>query len=451
MSQTLLPVHGDHIGSVSPSKAARRLFRGPIIAGLAILILFFAGFGGWAAYAPLDDAAIANGSVVVDTRRKTIQHLEGGIVSEILVHDGDHVTAGQVLVKLDSTQQQSALAVVRGRYQTALADVARFKAEQLDQSQIDFPPELLAHLSEPEVAKLIDAENKIFAAHRDEIESQIKILRERDGQSEQEIVGLQGQIKAEQEQIALITEEASTVGEMLAKGLAQKPRLLALQRSRAEIEGAMSQNVAAIARARQSIDETQLRISQLQVSRVDDATKGYGEALKETFEFSDRLRTAEDVLARTEIRSPTDGIVVNEGIHTPGGVISPGMALMEIVPTADRLVIEARVEVNDIERVHAGLPAQVRLITYNQRNTPSLRGTVEWVSADRIDDDKLKESFYNSRIVADPADLAQMSKIGVRLLAGMRVEVMIVAERRTALDYFLAPFNRTFARALHEY
>src|SRR5579863_2152172 len=431
-----------------PVNEARR-FGGTIFAGYLIVAIFFFGFGGWAIYASLDSATVAPGTVVVDTKRKTIQHLEGGIVRDILARDGDRVTAGQVLVRLDPTQARATLELATGRYQTALAMAARLTAEELDLSEIEFPAELLAQRSDPAVAKLIDGQTAIFNARRDELASQTNILKQRDSEVEEEIRGLDAEIAAEQTQLQLIRQESQTVGALLARGLAQKPRLLALQREEAEIEGTMGKNIAAIARARQTIGETQLHISELRTKRVNDAVKDYGDVLKEVFEFADRRAAAQDVLARTEIRAPLDGVVVNEAVHTPGEVVAPGATVMEIVPTDDRLVVDAKVEVADVKRVHAGLPAQVRLVSYNRRNTPTLDGTVVWVSADRIDDEKAHTSYYTARIEVNQAQIAALPD--ARLYPGMAVETMIIAERRTLFDYLIAPFSRTFARSMHEY
>ena len=436
------------VGSL-PRVDERRRFGGTIVAGYIVLAVFFLGFGGWTVYASLDNATVAPGTVIVDTKRKTIQHLEGGIVREILVRDGDRVTAGQVLVRLDPTQAKATLEMATSRYQTALANAARLTAEELDRPEIEFPAELLAQRGAPVVAKLIDGQSAIFRARREEMTSQINLLKQRDSEIDEEVRGLEGKIAAERKQISLITEESATVKALLDKGLAQKPRLLALQRQSAEIEGAMSKNIAAIARARQTVGETQLHISELHTKRINDAVKEYGDVLKEVFEFADRRAAAQDVLARTEIRAPLDGVIVSEAVHTTGGVIAPGATVMEIVPSADRLVIEAKVEVSDIERVHAGLHAQVRLVNYNRRNSPSVGGTVVWVSADRIDDDKAHSSYYTARIAADEAELATLAD--AKLYPGMPVETMIVAERRTLFDYLVAPFNRTFARSMHEY
>src|SRR5579862_259013 len=422
--------------------------RSTILIGVAIIAFCIGGFSLWAVLAPLGGAAVATGSVVVDSKRKSIQQLEGGIVSEILVHDGDRVKADQVLMRLDPTQAQATLQQVTSRYNAAAALVARLTAEDTGQSDITYPPALLAQASDPEVAKLIDGQTAIFRARLDELSSQTQILDQRSAQSAEEIRGLEAQIKSQQDQLRLIGEEITNKSALLEKGLVTKPQVLQLQRQQAEIEGAKNVNVASIARAKQSVQENQMRISELRTNRINESSKDHGEALKDLFDFAERVRSAQDVLARTEIRSPSDGTVMAMTVHTVGGVVAPGSTVMEIVPSADQLTIEAKVAVKDIESVHAGLPAQVRLTAYDQRSTPTVDARVSWVSADRVDDDKTNLSYYTTRVEIDRAQLAALDS--VHLYPGMPVEVMILGTERTVADYLLAPITRTFARAMRE-
>lgn len=419
-----------------------------IITGVLLIAVCIGGFSLWAGLAPLRGATVAPGTVVVDSKRKTIQHLEGGIVSEILVQDGDRVKADQVLMRLDDTQASSALQQVTARYNAAAALVARLTAEELGRPTIEFPADLLAQRADPDVARLIDGQSSIFKARGDEIDSQTQILDQRNGQAAEEIRGLEAQIKAQGEQLRLIGEEVASKSALLERGLVTRPQVLLLQRQQAEIDGAMNQNVATIARVKQEIAETQLRISDLHTNRVDEAAKDHGEALKDLLDFAEKMRAARDVLNRTVVRAPLDGTVMELAAHTIGGVVAPGSTLMEIVPSADELTIEAKVDVKDIENVHAGLPAQVRLVNYSQRDTPTLDGHVDWVSADRVDDAKLGTSYYSARIDVDHAELAALDN--VKLYPGMPVEAMILGQKRTVFDYLLAPINRTFARAMRE-
>ena len=425
-----------------------RGFRGPILGGLVIIGLFFGGLGSWAALAPLGTAAVASGMVVVDTKRKVIQHLEAGIVREILARDDDRVAAGQVLVRLDDTQARAKLQALTTRYNGALALAARLRAEELDRHAIDFPPGLEAQRADSDVAKLMETQANLFRARLAEYDSQVKVLSQRNAQIAEEVKGLRGQIAAQERQLALIAEEVHVVDEMVAKGLAQKPRLLLLKRQAADIEGQRSQNVAAIARAQQTMGDTELRLSELHTARINEAVEQYGDNEKELFDLAEQMRAAKDVLDRIEIRAPMAGVVVNSNVNTPGGVITPGEALMEIVPSVDRLVVEGRLEVTDIEKVAPGLPAQVRLTAYSQRTTPTVDGRVLWVSADRIEDPKSKQPYYLVRVEMDEAQLVAIENL--RLYPGMPAEIMIITAQRTALDYLLAPIERTFARGMRE-
>jgi HlyD family type I secretion membrane fusion protein len=419
-----------------------------ILLGFVIIALCLGGFGLWAALAPLRGAAVASGSVVVDSKRKSIQHLEGGIVREILVRDGDRVTTDQVLIRLDPTQAYATLQQVTSRYNAAAALVARLTAEETGQSTVTFPRALLAQSGDPDVAKLIDGQTALFKARLDEMTSQTQILNQRRAQSDEEIRGLEAQIKAQREQLRLIAEEITSKSALLDKGLTTRPQVSQLQRQQAEIDGAMNQNIAAIARSRQNIQETQMRISELRTSRINESSKDHGDALKDLFDYTEKVHSAQDVMARTVVRAPLDGTIMGMTVHTVGGVVAPGATVMEIVPSADELTIEAKVAVKDIESVHAGLPAQVRLVAYDQRSTPTVDGQVSWVSADRVDDDKTGVSYYTTRVDVDRAQLAALPN--VRLYPGMPVEVMILGTNRTVADYLLAPITRTFARAMRE-
>lgn len=459
---------GGAIGRITPKKvrsapigplpgAARSLpkgaimpvsFRGPILAGCAIILVFFVGLGGWAAVAPLSSASAAVGTVIVDSKRKVIQHLEGGIVRDILVHDNDTVKAGQVLLRLDDTQAKARLALITGRYYGALALAARLQAEQLNRPDIDFPPELTAKRDDSAVANRIEAERTIFRARADELASQTKLLNQRDAELNEEVKGHAGQITAAAKQSELIATEINVVNGLLASGLALKPRLLLLERQAAEIEGQVSSNQAMIARARQTMGDTKLRISELRTQRINEVLKQLGDNQKELFDLTEQKRTAQDLLDREEIRSPDDGIVVNLTVNTPGGVIGGGQSLLEIVPSLDRLVIDAHIEVNDVEKVSAGAAAEVRLLAYSSRTTPTLDAHVVWISADRIDTDKMRPPYYDARVEIDEAQLAALPDI--KLYPGMPVQVMMVSGNQTMLSYLMAPISQSFSQAFRE-
>jgi HlyD family secretion protein len=422
-------------------------FRGPIAAGVAIIGVFFVGLGGWAAVAPLSSAARAPGTVIVDTKRKAIELRDGGIVREILVHDRDKVSAGQVLIRLDDTEPRARLQLAAGRYYGALALAARLQAESAGATEVKFSDTLLGFGNDPEAAQRMEAERAVFRSRLDELDGQAKILNQRDVQLAEEIKGHEGQIAAAGRQLALIHDETTVVNDLLTRGLALKPRLLLLQRQTAEIEGQRSANLALIARARQTMDESKLRIADLRASRRNEAMKQLGDAQKEIYDLVEQLRAAQDVVDRTELHAPEDGIVVDLAVAAPGGVIAAGQTLMEIAPSLDRLVIDAHVEMNDIDEVAVGSAAQVTLLA-RSRAAPAVDGKVVWVSADRSEPDKLHPPYYDARVEVDETQLAALKN--VHLYPGMNVQVMIAAEKRTMLDYLLAPLSRSFAQAFRE-
>ncbi len=422
--------------------------KGEALAALTIIGVFFVGFFGWAAIAPLQTAAIAPGVLSVDGYRKTIQHLEGGIVGEILVREGDEVSADQVLIQLADTSARATLELLLGRWMVASSLEARLFAERDGQMEIVFPKALLDRKDDPKVAQIIEGQNNIFTSRSEVLMGQGSILDQRGAQLEEEIKGIRGQIRAEDAQLKLIKVEIKDIQALYKKGFARKPRLLQLQRRAAEIEGSRNLHQAQIARAKQSIAESKMRVAELRTSMLNEVAEELRRVQGDLYDLGERLRAAKDVLARTAIRSPIAGTVVNLQVHTPGGVIGAGAPLLDIVPSERRLVVEAQIDPNDIDIVRAGLGAQVRFTAFNQRHRPAAIGTVTSVSADRLTDEASGENYYLARI-----ELAEVDADGAEtdeLRPGMQAEVMIVTGERTALDYLVEPFSRSFNRAFRE-
>ena len=422
--------------------------RGAILAGSAIIALFFGGLGIWAAVAPLESAAIAPGSVSVDTNRKTIQHLEGGIVGTILVRDGEVVRQGQVLIRLDVTSPLATLDLLKDRRLAAQALKARLIAERDGRAEIQFPDNLMKQISEPKVKETLDGQINIFQARLRASAGQIKIQEQRIAQILEVIVGLQGQIRAEDTQQNLIESEITDVKMLFDKGLVRKPRLLELQRRFAEIEGNRNLHQAEIARARERIGEAQTQIAEIRTNLLNEVAIELRQVQTELFDLAERIRTADDVLGRTDIRAPLSGTVVDLQVHTRGGVIAPGAALMDIVPSNEKLVIEANVDPIDIDVVYPGLEAQVMLTAFSMRNAKPLKGLVTSVSADRLIDERTGQAYYRARIelTEDPAKAFE----GATLYPGMPAEVMIITGARTALGYIFKPISTSFNRAFRE-
>ena len=430
--------------SISDQLGTRRV----VLVGTIIVLIFFGFFGAWAVFAPLDSAAIASGTLAVENNRKVVQHLEGGIVKEILVRDGDAVKAGQPLIRLVGIQPRAQLQLIRGQRNALLARAARLRAERDGNAGLSFPEELTAQGDDPRVQESMLGQLNIFEARRDAIEGQRQILGQRVAQFREEIFGVQAQIRSADEQLVLIEDELTGLQTLFAKGLTPKSRLLALQRRKAEIQGERGQNLSAIARAKQNITEAEIRIFELRTEQVSEVVSELREVETELLDLQERLGAAEDIQRRTDVISPADGVVVDMQITNVGAVIQPGERLLDVVPGNEKLVIDARVIPTDIDVVHTGLPAQVRLVAFNQRITPTVEGTVASVSADRLIDEATRESYFTARIeISNPDD---PTLDGLVLLPGMPAEVLIRTGERTLLQYLLSPVQQSFTRSLTE-
>jgi HlyD family secretion protein len=429
----------------SPLARTREL----VLAGSALIGVFVIGFGAWSVMAPLESAAVAVGSVVSESSRKTVQHLEGGIISAILVHDGDQVTAGQTLIRLDDTKARTTLLALRGQLWDAKAREARLVAERDGAATIDFPADLLAQQSEPAVAAALAGQQKIFDARRSLVESKTAAIGERINQVHEEINGHQAEVVALEKRVALLQEEVGGVKQLVASGLERKSRLLQLERDLADADGKRGETLAQIARAKQTIAEAEIDILSLQNDRQKDVADELRETQKKGHELAEQVQAAADVLARDDVKAPENGIITDLRVHTPGGVISPGEALLDLVPEADRLVVEVQVRPEDIDRVREGLPAQVRLLPYKQRRTPLLNARVIYVSADRLVDKRTERSYYTAKLRIDEKELAALGG-EVKMVPGMPSEAMIQTGETTVAAYALSPILDSFHRAFRE-
>jgi HlyD family secretion protein len=418
-------------------------------AGNILLGGFVLGLGAWSVVAPLESAAIASGIVESESSRKTIQHFEGGIVSRILVRDGDVVVAGQTLIQLDSTKARAQLAALQGQLWDAQAREARLLAERDGLDKIAFPAALLAAGGKnPAVATILAGQQKIFETRRGVLQSQITVIHERMSQVGQEIAGLQAQETAAGKRAAIIRDEITTVRMLLEKGLERRPRLLALERESVEIEGRRGDLAASISRAHQVIAESQAHLAKLQNDRHNEIAQLLRETQNHVHELVERVQAAADQLSRTEITAPEDGVVTDLRVRTPGGVIGAGAALMDLVPREDRLIINARLQPEDIDVVHPGLRAEVYLVPYKQRRAPPLKGVVTYVSADSLVDRRTDQAYFATKIRVEDKRLARLD--GVEMIPGMPAQVMIKTGERTVAAYVIAPFLDSFNRAFRE-
>ena len=427
-----------------PSDSAR----GPIVTGLIVLVAFFAGLGGWAAYAPLNGAVVAQAVVKVEGNRKSIQHLDGGIVKQLLVEEGQHVKAGQTVVVLDDTQARAMVLMLSQQYDVYRAEQARLVAERDGAAEVIFPSELEARRTNPDVRMLLDGQAKQFEIRRKALSGQTSVLQQRIQELQEQIKGSKAQRTAQMEQIVLINSELKDQLELLAKSLTVRSRVLELQRAAAALNGRSGEITGDISKSQQAIGEIELQIIQLQNDFMTDMAKDLRDVQAKILDVIPRLEAAQDVLNRTEIRSPYAGYVVGLNVFSTGGVIGRGEKIMDIVPTGNDLTVEAKVDVNDIHNLHPGMRAELHFTAYKQRVIPVIHGELIEVAADRLTDERTGVPYYTALVKVDEGELAQSKQ--VKLYPGMAVTVMIPTEERTALDYLLGPVMASFDQAFRQ-
>jgi HlyD family type I secretion membrane fusion protein len=420
-----------------------------VLAGTLVIVLFFGGFGAWASLAPLASSAIASGTVRAESNKKTVQHLEGGIIAELLVHEGDKVQAGQVMIRLDTTAAASRHEALRHQRDLLEASKTRLLAEQAHADRVVFPEDLEARRGEPRLQTLLANQEQIFSTRRQSYEGQRDILLKQIEQLNSQIEGLKAQIAAADRQLALVAKEQKTVQGLVQKGLEREPRLLDLQRRGAALQGSRAESRSQIARAEQTIGETQLKILSLDDEQSEKVAAELEKVQADLAKTEEELTAAADVLKRRNIPAPIAGTIMNMKFVTPGGVITPGNPILDIVPSEDRLLIEAQVSPLDIDVVRPGLPAEVRFTAYKSRRTPVLDGRVKQISADRFLDERQGFPYYKALIEVDATEMADMEE-PVELYPGMPTEVMIKTGQRTFVEYMVQPIRDSFSRAFHE-
>lgn len=415
--------------------------------GLGALIALFGGLGGWAAVAEIDGAVIAPGVVEVESRRQTVQHLEGGIVSALKVRDGDRVEAGQTLVRLDDVKVRADLDILRGRMFALRAKQVRLRAERDGRARVDW--DLLGAAGDRrERSRLIESQRQSFAARRTSLTGEIELLTQRMAQLHADAEGLRAQRRSKARQIALLQEELVGLEKLYAKGYAPKTRILGLQREAERLAGERAQHASQIARAEKDIAETRIEILQRKREFRREVVAELEEVEGKLSELAERVVAARDQQRRLAVRAPKDGTVVNLRLHTVGGVLAAGDPILDLVPDGDRFELVARVAPRDIDKLSVGQPAEVRFSAFNMQTTPRLSGRVQTVSADRLVDQRSGEAHYEVRIRVPPAEIEQLD--GVTLIPGMPVEVFINTGARTALSYLAKPFTDTLARTFRE-
>lgn len=427
---------------------ASRSIRKHMIFGVVLAGFVVFGVGGWAYATKLGGAVIGSGQLVVESNVKKVQHPTGGVVGELLVHNGDHVEAGQIVLRLDETLTRANLAVIASQIDELLARRARNEAERDGAATIAFPQELLQRREDPTIAQLVAGEEKFFAFRTAAAAGKKARLRERIGQLETEARGLEAQQVAKVKELEWIAKELEGVRELWKKQMVQFSRVTALERDGARSEGERGRLVATIAETRGKITETELEILQVDQDIRSEVGKELADIRGKLSELSERRVAAEDQLRRVDLRAPQSGTVHQLDVHTVGGVITQGEPVMLIVPDADALRVEAKIAPTDIDQVHLGQAAHLRFIAFNQETTPELDGKVAVIGADAVHDDKSNTTYFTVRIAIDESEIAKLR--GLKLLPGMPVECFIETDPRTVLSYLLRPIENQIRRAFRE-
>ena len=418
--------------------------------GLVIVAAVFGGLGTWAAVAPLDSAAIGRGVITVDNYRKTVQHLEGGIVRAIHVRDGDSVERGQVLVTLDDTQARAQLELQRGQYLIALAREARLVAQRDGLDRAPYPKALLQAADDARVREAIQVQNQTLRARRTALEGEIGLYGRQVESLGAKVRGLQAQLHSQQQLATSYSGELADFEALLKEGYAERQKVRELERSLASSEGQRGQLMAEIAATETQIGETRLKIVQLRNDFQREVAKELAEVQTDLFGLREKLHSLQATVERTVVRTPDQGTVLGLTVHTVGAVIQPGGRMMDIVPQQEKLIVEAQMSPLDIDRLHAGQAAELRFSSFKSRETPKIDGKLIKVSADSLIDEKEKQPYYLARIEVTPDGLAALARYKLELLPGMPCEVLVNTGSRTALQYLLAPLRNTVARSFKE-
>ena len=436
-------VKEDRAPPATASAAVSRAPNGIVALGWIIILVGIIGLGAWAALAPLDSGVTAGGQIVVDSQRIKIQHLTGGIVEDILVRDGDAVEQGEVLLRLNRTNPQSELTIVRAQLLSLLAVEARLLAERDGTASVVFPDEVLRELSDPRVAGVVRTQEQLFDTRRRGLLNELAILEENANGIREQIRGYEAQVRSRSRQIALLKEELLPMQRLFDEGYVPRTRVFELERSIAETESRESADIAEIGRAISALSEVRLQKVKREQEYARDIDTQLTEVQREVDGLQARHYALNDQLLRVEIRSPVAGVVVNRKINSIGGVIMPGEDILELVPEGEPLLVEAKVPPQSIELVNPGLNVMVRFSALSPLN-PVVHGHVITVSADRLEDVRSGSDYYLARIEVPAEEIERLEYLSI--VPGMPVDVVIQTGESSLLHYLLKPiFDHVFS------
>lgn len=417
--------------------------------GLFFLLLLVGGIGGWAAFASLQGAVIASAQITVKSNLKRVQHLEGGIVSEILVKDGDKVEAGQTVLRLDTTKDLANLASLDANLNEQLARKARLSAERDKKQTITFP-EMLVKKAEnsAEIAKILKGQTNLLKARQASISGQTSQLKQRTGQLNEAIKGITAQVASKKSQLTFIRKELTDLQSLQDKGLVPQNRILALQREEARLQGEAGELVASTARTKVQISETEIQILQVEKDHLSSILTELRETTTQANQLTEQRTALADKLKRMTIIAPKSGIIHQLAVHTIGGVVAPGDPVLMIVPQNSELIFAARVNPQDIDQVFKGQKANVHLSAFDQRTTPEVTGIVTLVSAETTQDQPNTPPYYKVHVELPKDQMARIKNI--ELVPGMNAEVFIQTKSRLVFEYLLQPLTDQIRRTMRE-
>ncbi|MEX3011302.1 HlyD family type I secretion periplasmic adaptor subunit [Hoeflea sp. TYP-13] len=420
-----------------------------VYAGFFVVIAIFGVGGAWATFTEISGAVIAPGTISVESKVKTIQHLDGGIVSEIYVGDGDEVKAGVRLLRLDETALKASLNIVTNSLIELIARRSRLEAEQYGKQAIEFPEELFRAGDVLFVGQIVGSKKSLFEARRETRAGQKKVMREKISQLENQIDGLEAQIVSNEQQADILAANIVRKKPAAEDGIVSLDTMDQLYGRQADLAGERGELHNTVARVRSQITETELQILQIDVDFREQVQADLREVTNKIAELREQRAALEEKLLRTQIVAPVSGRIHDLSVHTVGGVVSPAEQILQIIPDNDRLVVEARINTTDVDLVYLGQDAIVQLSAFDMRTTPTLNANVVQISAAQLVDPATNVPYFSVELEIPESELLQLDK-SLKLLPGMPAEAFISTGKRTPLDYLLKPFSVSIMKALRE-
>ena len=427
--------------STNNASSARRSWRATAITGYVIIFAIFGFLGAWAAVAEIDKAVVATGFVSVESRSKSVQHFEGGIISQILVKEGVHVEKDQILFRLQPVQAQANTELLAKQLDAALAREARLVAERDGLKEIAWPTEFGGRAQDRELAGTLADQKHEFQERRSSLAGQTDVIRTRIQELKKEIDGIAIEKDSTEKQAKYINDELVGLHQEAAKRLVPMTRVYAMERERTRLEGIIGRSIADTAKANESIAEMNVQIQQLRQKFQEDVATALIEVRQKIGDLRERIRVARDVLKRIEVRAPRAGSVQNLKVFTVGQVIRSGESLLEVVPDDEPLVVEAHFQTQDIDSIHGGMDAEIRFPAFHSRTIPVMLGRLETISHDRILDDQTHQYYFLGVISLNRAEIPEEYRTRIR--SGMPAEVLVATGQRTVLSYIVSPLAGT--------